>query len=97
MIDKNVLLAQFWANNNQLVTEDGIELELNDDETIVISIVLKNAAGNPYEIQIVVEFDPDAFAAEMELQLMEDLLEFNLDTLFALLMGRKARYRIVKA
>jgi hypothetical protein len=43
------------------------------------------------------EFTLDTFIAEMETQLLEDALEITLDTLFALLVGGKAGYHVMKA
>ncbi|MNL17568.1 hypothetical protein D3C87_1386680 [compost metagenome] len=97
MIDKNVLLAQFWANANQLVTADGLEIDLHDDDLVVVSTTLKNTSGDPLEIQIMAQFSLDDFITEMEVQLVKDVLEIDLNLLFVLLVCRKAGYHIMKA
>ncbi|SMC54195.1 hypothetical protein [Pedobacter africanus] len=96
MMDKNVLLAQFWANANQLVTPDGLEIDLHNDDLVVLSITLRNVEDYPYTLQLKAEFGLDAFAKEMETQLVDDLTEINLDLLFALLIAGKAAYSIFK-
>ncbi|MDR6785713.1 hypothetical protein ABIE26_004818 [Pedobacter africanus] len=96
MIDKNLLLAQFWANANQFTTADGIEIDLHNDDIVVVSATLKNTTGDPLEIQMLAKFSLDDFIAEMETQLLEDVMEINLDLMFALLVGGKAGYHIMK-
>jgi hypothetical protein len=96
MMDKNVLLAQFWANANQFTTVDGVEIDLHNDEIVVVSTTLKNTVGDAREIQMMAEFNLDAFIQEMETQLLEDVMEITLDTLFALLVGGKAGYHVME-
>jgi len=96
MMDKNVLLAQFWANANQFTTADGVEIDLHNDEIVVVSTTLKNTVGDAREIQMMAEFSLDAFIQEMETQLLEDVMEITLDTLFALLVGGKAGYHVME-
>ena len=96
MMNKHVLLAQFWANSNQFTTADGIEIDLHNDDIVVVSTTLKNMVGDAREIQMMAEFSLDAFVTEMETQLLEDVLEINLDLMFALLLGGKAGYHIMK-
>ena len=96
MIDKNILLAYFWANANQIVTADGVEIDLHNDNQVMLSTLLRNADKPQYTIQICAEFSLDAFVAEMKLQLVDDLTEINLDMLMALLMGGKASYQILE-
>lgn len=95
-MDKNVLLAQFWANANQFTTADGVEIDLHNDEIVVVSTTLKNTVGDAREIQMMAEFNLDAFIQEMETQLLEDVMEITLDTLFALLIGGKAGYHVME-
>jgi len=96
MINKHVLLAQFWANANQFTTADGVEIDLHNDEIVVVSTTLKNTVGDAREIQMMAEFNLDAFIQEMETQLLEDVMEITLDTLFALLVGGKAGYHVME-
>ena len=96
MMDKNVLLARFWANANQFTTADGVEIDLHNDEIVVVSTTLKNTVGDAREIQMMAEFSLDAFIQEMETQLLEDVMEITLDTLFALLVGGKAGYHVME-
>ena len=97
MIDKHVLLARFWANANRFITTDGVAIDLHDDDIVVVSTTLKNTTGGAREIQMIAEFSLDVFIREMEVQLLEDVMEITLDTLFALLVGGKAGYHIMKA
>ena len=96
MIDKNIVLAQFWANANKLVTAQGIEIDLHDDELVILSTLLRNVEDCPYQVQIRAEFNLDAFLVEMETQLVDDLSEINLDMLMVLLVGGKATYQILE-
>lgn len=96
MIDKNMILAHFWANANHLVTADGIEIDLHNDELVVLSALFRNVGDYPYTLQLKAEFSLDAFIAEMEIQLLEDLLEIELDMLMSLLMSGKASYNLFK-
>ncbi|ACU03137.1 hypothetical protein [Pedobacter heparinus] len=96
MIDKNILLARFWANANQFTTADGIEIDLHGDDIVVVSTTLKNTAGALREIQMMAEFALDAFLAEMEVQLLDDVMEIDLNMLFAWLIGGTAGYHIMK-
>ncbi|MDR6784584.1 hypothetical protein ABIE26_003230 [Pedobacter africanus] len=96
MMNKHVLLAQFWANSNQFTTADGIEIDLHNDEIVVVSTTLKNTVGDAREIQIMAEFSLDTFIKEMEVQLLDDVMEINLDLMFALLVGGKAVFHVMK-
>ncbi|MDR6786460.1 hypothetical protein ABIE26_005353 [Pedobacter africanus] len=96
MIDKNLLLAQFWANANQFTTADGIEIDLHNDDIVVVSTTLKNIVGDSLEVQMMAKFSLEAFIAEMETQLLDDVMEINLDLMFVLLVGGKAGYHIMK-
>ena len=96
MIDKNIILAHFWANANKLVTANGVEIDLHNDDLVVLSVLLRNVEDTPYRVQIYAEFSLDAFIAEMEIQLVEDLLEIELDMMMVLLMGGKASYNVFK-
>lgn len=42
------------------------------------------------------QFELDNFVKEMEVQLLDDLSEISLDLLFALLIGGKAGYHVMK-
>jgi hypothetical protein len=94
MNTKNDLLALFWANANQMVTKDGVEIDLHNDELIVLSLTLKNVEEYPYTVQLRAEFTLGEFIAEMKVQLLDSILEINIDMLFALLMGGKAKYNL---
>jgi hypothetical protein len=94
MITKNDLLALFWANANQLVTRDGIEIDLHNDSLVILSLTLKNVEDYPYTVQLLAEFELGEFMAEMKVQLLDSILEINIDMLFALLMGGKAKYNL---
>jgi hypothetical protein len=96
MIQKNDLLALFWANANQLVTRDGVEVDLHNDELVVLSLSLKNVEEYPYTVQLRAEFTLGEFLAEMKVQMLDSMLEINIDMLFALLIGGKARYQVFK-
>lgn len=96
MINKHVLLARFWANANQFTTADGVEIDLHNDDIVVVSTTLKNTTGDPREIQMMAEFSLDAFIKEMETQLLDDVMEINLDLMFALLIGGKAGFHVMK-
>lgn len=63
MIDKNVILAHFWANKNELVTADGVAIDLHYDKTVVVSTTLKNTTGFAREIQMMAEFELDVMKA----------------------------------
>jgi hypothetical protein len=96
MNTKNDLLALFWANANQLVTRDGIEIDLHNDSLVVLSLSLQNVEDYPYTVQLLAEFTLGEFIAEMKVQLLDSILEINIDMLFALLLGGKARYQVFK-
>ncbi|MNY57714.1 hypothetical protein D3C86_1939600 [compost metagenome] len=98
MIDRNVILAHFWANSNHLVTAQGIEIDLHgDDNLVILSTLLRNVDDYPYTVQLFAEFSLDDFITEMEVQLVNDILEIDLNLLFVLLVCRKAGYHIMKA
>lgn len=47
MIDRNILLAHFWTNANQLTVTDGVEIDLHEDDLVVISATLKIHRASP--------------------------------------------------
>lgn len=96
MLDKNIILAQFWANANHLVTPDGIEIDLHNDDLVMLSTLLRNVEDYPYTLQLKAEFSLDDLITEMETQLLDDVMEINLDLLMVLLMGGKASYHMFK-
>jgi hypothetical protein len=96
MNTKNDLLALFWANANQLVTKDGVEIDLHNDELVVLSLTLKNVEDYPYTVQLCAEFSLGEFLAEMKVQLLDSILEIDINMLFALLLGGKAKYQVFK-
>jgi len=95
-MDKNVVLAHFWANKNQLVTADGIRLELEHDKQVFIMTSLKTTTADYYDIVMSAAFELDDFIAEMEAQLVDDVTEINLDTMFAWLISGKADYLMTR-
>lgn len=94
MMDKNILLAHFWANSNHLVMADGIELDLYNDDLVVLSVLLRNVEDYPYTLQLRAEFSLDAFVKETDTQLVDDLMEINLDLMLTLLRSGQAIYKI---
>ena len=94
MITKNDLRAQFWANANQLVTKDGVELDLHNDELVILSITLQNVEEYPYTVQLYAEFGLGEFIAEMKVRRLDSMLEIDAHMLFSLLVGGKARYQV---
>ncbi|SMC43916.1 hypothetical protein [Pedobacter africanus] len=96
MIDKNIILAHFWANANKLVMPDGVEIDLHNDDLVVLSTLLRNVGHYPYTLQFKAEFSLDDFITEMETQLLEDVTEINLDLLLVLFAAGKASYNLFK-
>ncbi|WP_316813852.1 hypothetical protein [Pedobacter heparinus] len=96
MISTNLLLAHFWANSNKIATPTGVELDLIDDETISLSVTLRNQEEYPERYQLKARFGLAQFIDTLELEQLEDLDEISIETMFTLMVIGSAGYKLFR-
>ena len=86
MLKKNLLIAHFWANANQITTPTGVELNLENDNYIILSVLLRNHEDYPERYQLKAELSIERFIDLLELDTLEELDEISIETMFTLLV-----------
>lgn len=92
MISSSDLLIHFWTNVNQLVTPDGVEIDLHNDDEVVLSVVLKNETDYPHRVQLKAAFTLIGFVTYLQLDTLEQLDEIGIETMLKLLVEGVANY-----
>lgn len=92
MIANSDLLIHFWTNINQLVTPDGVEIDLHNDEEVVLSVILKNETDYPHRVQLKAAFTLIGFITYLQLENIEQLDEIGIETMLKLLVAGIASY-----
>ncbi|WP_316812885.1 hypothetical protein [Pedobacter heparinus] len=96
MISANLLLAHFWTNANKITTPTGVELDLNDDETISLSVTLRNQEDYPERYQLKARFGLEQFIDTLELEQLEGIDEISIETMFTLMVIGSAGYSLFR-
>ncbi|WP_316812669.1 hypothetical protein [Pedobacter heparinus] len=96
MISTNLLLAHFWANANKITTSTGVELDLIDDETISLSVTLRNQEEYPERYQLKARFGLAQFMDKLELEQLQDIDEISIETMFTLMVIGNVGYKLFR-
>ena len=85
------IVASFWDNANQVVTVQGVEIDLHNDKQVTVSVLLRNYEEYEERFQVKAEFETVVeFIAVMGLNSVEELEDISILDLLELYKNGKA-------